>query len=167
MCNYYMMYYTENSEDQLYNNECWSTAPDDLEYPDSSHVLPTHVPQVSHDSIDNDDPNHESINEDHTHPESHDQDPTEDTSFLSDILEILSTDNEFIPVLNLDESWPLNRVTGVVGEIQLGQVSGVDVDSINNVHILHRGDRQWTSQYVYTHVFIINMLYNYPLGHLI
>ena len=45
--------------------------------------------------------------------------------------------------------------------------SGVDVDSINNVHILHRGDRQWTSQYVYTHVYIINMLYNYPLVHLI
>ena len=57
MCNFYIMYYTENDGRSLYSNECWQNAPRTLVYPPLPSLTtptapPTTGPAVSTESVD-------------------------------------------------------------------------------------------------------------------
>ena len=69
MCNFYIMYYTENDGRSLYSNDCWQSAPRNLVYPrlpslTTPPATPTTTPTVSITTTDGGSNDHEHDDED-------------------------------------------------------------------------------------------------------
>ena len=159
MCNFYVMYYTENDKRQLNSNSCWDPAPSWLHYP----TLPTLPPPAHIHHHDNKE--HESTREgkadvqddDYMCPKSVPPGPPHVCNTTSTATTTTQTpqqpffEGEASPSASQTstnwvpaEDWPLNGVTfpGLV----LGQVSAVAVDKEGCVHVLHRGPVVWDSK---------------------
>lgn len=133
MCNYYIMYYTDNNEQQLYDEECWQGPSKDLHFPEPSQFS-TSIHSLNHAHIM----------------------PTQSSSIITEQMvtgamasaKATPTYHKPLPKPHLATDWPLNtiyspdNVKKLLG-IPLGQVTGVSVDRNDKVYILHRGERVW------------------------
>ena len=127
MCNFYIMFYTDNNGRKISDPVCYETP--DFKLPSLSDFI-TQEENTSSIDTNNEDSNQETTPTVTTPtPLTH---PTHKTS----------------PVITLAKDWRMNylnsssSINGLLG-VQFGQVTGIDVDSNDLVYMFHRGNHVW------------------------
>ena len=134
MCNFYLMYYTDNNGVGMQEDECWNKAPHSLIFPDSDPVLPTHGASFG---------SHNHTHHSHTHIPDHNDEPVEVTDGVPVAMDT-TVIPRYWPLPVVDQSWPFNNgFNKYVEEFSLDQITAIDVDEEGNLHILHRAGRKW------------------------
>ena len=129
MSNFYIMYYTDNNDVPLLEDECWREAPPTLTYPPSDPVLPVHDASHHHSN--------------HHHDDIEVQiEINETTTFVT----TPTTTQVTTPTstIQVDDTWPYNNgFDEPIGGITVGDITSVDIDREGNVYLLHRSHVHW------------------------
>lgn len=145
MCNFYIMYFTENDGQALYQQDCWSSPPRTLHFPAKLPPLPSH--HASGESEEEGQHHHS-----HTHQTTHASTPSRATTthfeepFTLPVPSASDSSRSHVSHQKLfpSEDWPLNGMN--IPDAAMGQVSAVAIDADGDVHVLHRGPVTWDSK---------------------
>ena len=127
MCNFYIMFYTDNNGKKISDPICYETP--DFEFPSLSDFITQE----------------ENSSSAHTHNEDSNQ---ETTPTLTTPTPLTTPTHKASTVITLAKDWRMNylntskSINGLLG-VQFGQVTGIDVDSNDLVYMFHRGNHIW------------------------
>lgn len=160
MCNYYLMYYTENDNRKLTKDSCWSSPPRTLHFPAELPPLPVSSSQHHHHGM-------EPVHSHHMEtpppvvtppppavtppppavtpppPVVTPPPPAQVSTVPRTVAAATTTTTTIAPVGTLvqSEDWPLNGFP--IPAAMLGQVTAVAIDGAGQLHMLHRGPVVW------------------------